>query len=372
MQKTSDVLVVGGGVIGLTTAYRLAGRGVSVRLIERGEPGRESSWAGAGIIPPGNPDSARTDVDLLRAVSSQMFPALSEELRGCTGIDNGYRVCGGLEFFENAEEETRYTSLWQAERLAFERRTPSQLQSLEPNLQPSTRHGVELPGMAQVRNPWHLQALIAACRSAGVELQSNVAFSAWETDGNRVVAVRTESGERLVAGQYLLAAGAWSAKLLQPLGIDLPVVPVKGQIVLFRTPRPLLNRIIGVGKMYLVPRADGRLLAGATEEPEAGFRKETTPIGREHLLQFAYGLCPALRDAAGLRPGSRDGKPYLGNVPGFSNLFFAGGHYRAGIQQSPASGLWMAERMIDGTCEMLEGFRLDRVEAEASENAFRS
>src|SRR5438105_2705973 len=169
MSAHPDVLVLGGGVIGLTTAYFLAREGVRVTLLDKGDFGQEASWAGAGILPPGNPAHARSPVDQLRAHSSALFPTLSSELRERTGIDNGYLRCGGLEFI--CQEGEAAAEEWRSEGIAVERLEEKQLRQLEPGLRPGLGAAYHLPEMAQVRNPRHLQALLAACRSLGVDPQ---------------------------------------------------------------------------------------------------------------------------------------------------------------------------------------------------------
>ncbi len=377
MERAPDVLVIGGGVIGLTTAYLLARDGATVRLVDRGAFGAEASWAGAGIIPPGNPERARHPFDRLRAESSAAFPAFAAELRERTGIDNGYRVCGGIEFFPGGELESA-TTLWRSEGIEFAELDASRLRHLEPGLEPLGAT-IDLPGMAQVRNPWHLRALERACESVGVRTHQHIAIRDFRRAGARLIAALDESGTAYPAGRFLIAAGAWADSIVPSLGIRTGIHPVLGQIVLFRPPRPLLRRIVSVGKRYLVPRDDGRILAGATEEPEAGFEKRNTESGVAGLIDFACSLVPGLRIAevertwCGLRPGTPDGLPFLGPVPGFANAFVAGGHFRAGIQLSVATGRVMAE-LLTGRPPFLplEVFALDRPPAEPFESAFRS
>src|SRR5262249_2453307 len=181
-----DVLIVGGGVIGLTTAYYLAREGVSVRLLDRSAPGTEASWAGAGIVPPGNPQRAVSAYDRLRAASSETFPALSAALHERTGIDNGFRRCGGIEVFESGADAT--TRLWQTEGIEFQPLTGSAAGELEPSARIPSRDAFFLPAMAQVRNPWHVRALIAACESLRIRIEPNASVVRWRTTGSRVQA----------------------------------------------------------------------------------------------------------------------------------------------------------------------------------------
>jgi glycine oxidase len=357
-----DVLIVGGGVIGLTTAYYLAKEGVSVVLLDQGELGRQASWAGAGIIPPGNSRQAKSPVDLLRARSSEMYPMLSQELRERTGIDNGYVVCGGLEIADGDDDMP--VDAWQQEGIEFQEWDAAQLHRQIPHFGPTLAKAYYLPRMAQVRNPRHLKALIAACRLMSVNLQPNCAARGFVRKGDRIAAIETSAG-LLSAGTFLLAAGAWTDPLLKEVGYQPGVRPIRGQIALLQTETgwgPILLQ----GKRYLVPRLDGRVLVGSTEE-DAGFDARPTAGAIRELLAFAVGLVPELADAtlercwAGLRPGSPDGLPFIGNVAGYRNLFIAAGHFRTGIQLSPGTG-WLVKQMLrqEATFLPAAAFRIDR------------
>lgn len=363
MTEHPDVLILGGGIIGLSTAWFLAEAGVRVTIVDKGDLGHEASWAGAGILSPANPEYASTPLDRLRAQSISMFPALSQKLREQTGIDNGYLVCGGLELFTRANEES--SDEWRGEGIAFEELNGDGLQRRFPDVSAAVQRAYYLPNMAQVRNPRHLQALQAACAARGVTMRPGCAVNRLLRHGSRIESVETNQG-RLTAGRYLLAAGAWSEALLEPLGWRLGIRPVRGQIALVHTGTAGVRPLLLCGKRYLVPRGDGRVLIGSTEE-DAGFDSRTTAAVIAELLQFAASLAPSLADAAvercwaGLRPGSPDGKPFLGAVPGVDNLFVAAGHYRAGIQLSLATALVM-KQLLSGEQPAipLEEFRLDR------------
>lgn len=379
MATHPDVLVIGGGIIGLASAYLLAKVGLTVEVIDRGDLGREASWAGAGIIPPGSPDNAATPIDKLRAVGSVRFPELSAELRELTGIDNGYVRCGGIEFMTPGEDDD-ILAAWFAERIPAEFVAEGSLRRLEPHLRPVPgKVPYLLPGFGQVRNPWHLRALIAACERAGVRLVRNAPAVGWSLDAGRPNGIQIGPSSRRTAGLYLIAAGAWTSGLLEPLGCRLPVFPVRGQIVLFRPSTPVVARVLMVGKRYLVPRTDGRVLVGSTEEPEAGFEKANTPEGVAGLIRFARELVPALESAevektwAGLRPGSPDGMPFIGPVPGHPNVLVAAGHFRAGIQLSIGTAE-MVRDLITGRPPYIppDTFRLDRKTDVTARPAFRS
>ncbi len=377
MNQHADVVIVGGGVIGLTTAYFLAKSGVRVRVFERGEFGREASWAGAGIIPPGNPAKTTSAYERLRAESSNQFAGFSAMLREITGIDNGYRRCGGIELL-SPQERAAVFAAWQAEEIRYSELSPAELHALEPNLRAPVELAYYLPDLAQVRNPWHMRALVAICATMRVGLRSGTSVMRITSERGSV-RLSLSDGSVHSSGCVLLAAGAWSSALLEPLGVRLPVHPVRGQIVLLRSPEPLLHRVFVTGKQYLVPRADGRTLVGSTEEPEAGFIKLNNAHGVMQLLQLALHWVPLLSQAevettwAGLRPGSADGLPYLGRIPGHERLFIAGGHYRAGIQLSIATGRALSDLVQERQPRIpLDDFCLERLPMAEYRATFRS
>jgi len=355
-----DVFIVGGGIIGLTTAYGLAKRGIAVAVADRGEMGREASWAGAGIIPPQSNILPANPFDRLRAYSVSLFPALSEELKVRTGIDNEYHHCGGIECL--SAEDADAVALWQSEGVPYERLDDPRW--THPWLYvPGGTTAYSLP-YGQVRNPRHLAALIEVCRQAGVRLLPNQII---------------EPNALPPTGKYLISVGAWADEFLKPFGVPPLVHPVRGQIVLFQSSRAVLDRIVLVGHRYLVPRLDGRILVGSTEEPGAGFQKGNTPEGVDELIHFAVQLIPGLKSAtvektwSGLRPGSRDGFPYLGPVPGTKNVFAAIGHYRSGVQLSPGTGEVMVAMLLGEPPPIpVEAFRLDRSEVVPMRPTFRS
>jgi glycine oxidase len=377
MAQHPDVAVVGGGVIGLTAAYEFAKTGLTVEVLDRGPLGAEASWAGAGIIPPGNPDRAATPLDRLRALGSVGMPTLAAELREYTGVDTGYRRCGGIEFLHPHDHDV--VDLWEAEGFPFELLTRRDLGQREPAATGFSGEPYLLPTCAQVRNPWHVRALVAACERVGVRLRPETPVEGWACSGRRVTGLRLTDGDTVNAGTCVLAAGAWSEHLLEPLGQRPGVHPVRGQIVLFRRPVPAMSHVLMTGKRYFVPRDDGRVLVGSTEEPEAGFEKRPTAAGVAELLAFTTNLIPGWADAevektwAGLRPGSADGLPYIGPVPGWNGVVVATGHFRAGIQLSIGTARVLTDLLTGRPPAVsLDAFRLDRPPDRTTRPAFRS
>ena len=349
----NDCLIIGGGAIGLSLAYELARGGQTVAVIDRGAPAQEASWAGAGILPPASAATARNGYEQLAALSCELHPRWAAELRESTGIDNGFRRCGGLYVARTpAEADTldAQAAEWGQLKIACERLEADALARREPALSgehPAIVRAYRLADEAQVRNPRHLDALLVACSRLGVEIRGGVECTALETRGDRVTGAATNVGT-LSAASYCVATGAWTGGLLRPFGIRVAVKPIRGQIVLFRTPAPLLKHVVNEGPRYLVPRDDGRLLAGSTEE-DAGFDKRSTAAGVQGLIELAASLVPALAEAtiertwAGLRPGTSDGMPLIGPIPGVTNAFCAAGHFRAGLQLSPGTAAVVAK-----------------------------
>ncbi len=347
----TDVLIVGGGVIGLSVAWELAQRGAAVTVLERAALGQESSWAGAGLIPPSTAAHDAAPLKQLVARSAARYPSWSERLQEIAGIDIGYRRCGAIYVYRDDTAAAHVARL--AERLELDgvehtRVEPAEIENLEPALtavngNPApVRGGVMVPGEAQIRSPWHLAALAQACRSQGVRLIEQAAVTAFEIAGGRVRAAVTPA-TRYACDSICLTGGAWSGPLAAQLGLQVPIRPVRGQIVLLGGGRPLLTRIVNEGPRYLLPREDGRVLVGSTME-EVGFDKRTTQPAIDDLVRLAGELAPPLAGLnvekcwAGLRPATPDGMPLLGRIPTVENAWIAAGHFRLGLTLAPATG----------------------------------
>jgi len=367
-----NCLIVGGGVIGLSVAYELASHGATIQLIDRGPIGREASWAGAGILPPANLATAIDPLDRLRALSHQLHREWAARLRDETGIDNGYRECGGLYLARSAGEAAAlhaFAEMLRGLEIVIEQLSPAEAAELEPALREvaasQLKAAYSLPGEAQLRNPDHLRALSLACKRRGVQIRSDCEATGFDCSNGRMTAVRTNIGS-LHADRYCITSGAWSERLLKQLGITTGIMPIRGQMVMFKCDTPPFRRVLNEGPRYLVPRDDGRVLVGSTEE-EAGFDKSTTEEGIGELVALARQLVPALRDAtienswAGLRPGTFDGFPYMGRMPGLDNAYAAAGHYRSGLHMSPGTAVVLRQLMLGDEPEIdLMPFRVGR------------
>lgn len=363
----SDCIVIGGGVIGLSIANELAGQGVSVTVLEAGQFGKEASWAGAGILPPGNPRFANSPEARLRAFSHVLWPRLTAQLLEETGIDNGYFNCGGIEVCigDRPDELTHTIERWRADGVEVEELNCDSITEIEPNLSPGITAAICIPEKCQVRNPRHLKALYAAAAQRGVQLIVGCPVSSFDCDEQRAMRVKTPQGD-FAAGQFVVASGAWSQRILADVGCEVDIEPVRGQMVqLSLQPLPF-RHVIGSASRYLVPRPDGRILIGSTEE-WVGFDKQNTAGAVAELIRFGSDLVPQLATArferswAGLRPGTSDRLPFIGQVPGMQNVYVAAGHFRSGLQMSPATALVMRQLLLGQELEFpLDGLGCDR------------
>ncbi|KUM40110.1 glycine oxidase ThiO [Pseudomonas sp. EpS/L25] len=335
-----DVAVVGAGAIGLLSAYHLSLSGRRVVLVERGEPGREASWAGGGIVSPLYPWRYQPAVTALAHWSQDFYPALGERLRQETGIDPEVEVTG--LYWLDLEDE--------AEALEWARRNVRPLSSVSmdevrgrvPVLGAGYERAVFMAGVANVRNPRLVRSLREALlRMPNVTLLSESPVTGFLRQGERVTGVQT-AREAIHAESVVVCAGAWSGELLRTLGLAVPVNPVKGQMLLYRQPEGYLSSMVLAKGRYAIPRRDGHILIGSTLE-HAEFDKTPTAEALASLQTSAAELLPALAAQApvahwaGLRPGSPDGVPFIGPVAELPGLWLNCGHYRNGLVLAPAS-----------------------------------
>ena len=337
---SKQVVVVGGGVIGLLTAFNLAAKVGQVVVCDQGEVGRESSWAGGGIVSPLYPWRYSPAVTALAHWSQDFYPQLGERLFASTGVDPEVHTTG-LYWLDLDDE---------AEALAWAEREQRPLSAVDisaaydavPVLGPGFKRAIYMAGVANVRNPRLVKSLKAALLALpNVTLREHCQITGFAEQGGRVTGVQTADGV-LAADEVVLSAGAWSGDLLRTLGLELPVEPVKGQMILFKCAEDFLPSMVLAKGRYAIPRRDGHILVGSTLE-HAGYDKTPTEEALESLKASAVELLPELEGAtvvahwAGLRPGSPEGIPYIGPVPGHAGLWLNCGHYRNGLVLAPAS-----------------------------------
>jgi glycine oxidase len=352
-----DAVVIGGGVIGLSIAWRAAEAGLSMAVVET-SPGRGASWAAAGLLAPvtevhhGEERVLRLGVESLRR-----YPGFVAELEDLTGASVGYRSSGTLIVAPDADSFAALHELWRLQDrlgLAVERLTGSEARSLEPALTPRLRGAWLVEGDHSIDNRALADALARACRLRGVRVVEERVTSVI-SDENGAHGVRLAGGEEILAARVVLAAGCWSASIDGiPDELRPPVRPVKGQLLYLRGPEDpdLVRRAIRGPTVYIVPRGDGRFVVGATVE-ERGFDTTVTAGAVYELLRSAQELVPGLAElelaecVAGLRPGTPDNAPLIGES-GVDNLLLATGHYRNGILMTPVTADAIAEMLVSG------------------------
>ncbi|NOU66050.1 glycine oxidase ThiO [Paenibacillus sp. LMG 31461] len=351
----SHVIIVGGGVIGTSIAYYLAKRGQSVTLLERSQLSTEASAAAAGML---GAQSEMEDTGALFQWARQsraMFPELSGELRELTGIDIGLVREGLLNVALSDVQEAELRAREKLQRAAGEKAqwlSAAEATAIEPALSAATRGALYLPDDGQVDAPLLAAAFAQAAQVLGAKVQPFAQVQGLLTAQERVIGVLTAAGS-LYSDHVVVAAGTWSGQLLGSIGIDLPMYPVKGECFSVRTPKPLLKKTLFSPGCYIVPKAGGRLVVGATVVPNSYDRKVSLS-GLAELMERARGLMPTLGDAewekawSGLRPQTADGLPYIGKMPMVEGLYTACGHYRNGILLSPITGKVMADWILGG------------------------
>lgn len=342
----TKIVVVGGGVIGLLSAWMLARDGVAVELIERGQTGHEASWAGGGIVSPLYPWRYDPAVTALSEWSQAFYPALAERLLTDVGVDPEVHVTG--LYWLDLEDEAKALAWAQAQGLPLEAVSLERVRAAVPVLGHGFARAIHMPGVANVRNPRLGRALRAALDALpNVQVHEHQEVTGFVEHAGRIGGVRTAAGA-IEGDAVVVAAGAWSGDLLAPLGVTLPVEPVKGQMILYRCAADFLGSMVLAKGRYAIPRRDGHVLVGSTLE-HAGYDKTPTDEALASLRATAAELIPALASApvirqwAGLRPGSPEGIPFIGEVPGRKGLWLNCGHYRNGLVLAPASCRLLAD-----------------------------
>lgn len=364
--ESVEVLVVGGGVIGCSIALRLAQAGAAVTLVERSGVGAEASSAAAGILAPQlEADAPGPFLDLCLR-SSGLYPAFAAELRELCGIDVGYRTTGVLQaaFSESAIPKLQAMAAWQS---AFGLRasllSPAEALRLEPKLSPRIAAAVHLPDDHQVDTRQLVRAVWLSAGRLGVSFRIGSVRSI-AVEAGRAIGADID-GEVLRSNAVVIAAGSWSS-LIEGVRIDSRgVKPMRGQMVQFLTQPPILNRALIEERGYVVPRSDGRVLAGSTFEL-AGYEKRVTAEGLSSIIGIALELCPTLAQAtvqdfwSGLRPYTDDHLPILGAGP-VPGLYLATGHFRTGILLAPATARLVSDEVLGKKATVdLTPFRWDR------------
>src|SRR5688572_28482594 len=371
LPKTSDVVIIGGGVIGLAIARELSRRGVrEVTLIERSGLGAEASSAAAGMLAPQAEADQADAFFYLTCRSRDMYPGFAADLLSETGIDIEFETTGTLYlgFTEHDARELQKRYQWQMKAgLPVQMLTREEARELEPNVSPDLQIALKFPFDTQVENRRLVTALSVANQRAGVRLVTETTVTALNISHGRILSLVTTGGS-IAAENVVIAGGAWVSMLGAPDKAlpDIGIEPVRGQMLCFDGNPPVARHVIYSPRGYVVPRRDGRLLAGSTTE-FAGFDCRVTAAGIQSITNAALEICPVVSRLslaaswAGLRPRAADGLPVLGPCAEIAGVFYATGHYRNGILLAPLTGELLASAITGkGFDPALEIFSPDR------------
>jgi len=368
-----DCIIIGAGIMGLFTARELAQAGMKVCVLDQSAVGRESSWAGGGILSPLYPWRYPEPVQHLARWSQQAYPELVETLLTDTGIDperreSGLLVLGDSELVEAKAWAETYTT-------SMDILDNAQLRSLAPALAKKLADSVEqslwFEQIGQVRNPSLLKALTRDVLQRGVEIREQTRVDSLLIYGGKIQGVETSTGN-IEADKVIACSGAWTHDLLQVTDLKVNVQPVKGQMLMYKASPELLKQIILNGDRYVIPRRDGRILIGSTLE-HTGFDKSTSQQANDDLQHAAKQIIPALADYpverhwAGLRPGTADGIPYIYADKKVDGLFVNSGHFRNGVVLAPASARLTADLVLQREPIIEPKFFLGQAVAESSD-----
>ena len=355
--RAFDVAIVGGGVIGCAIAWRLAQAGLKTIIIERQQPGMEASFAAGGMLAAQAESDPSSKLFPLALSSRNIYPEFVRELEQASSSEVGYRCEGTLVLSLRGEDdealEADYASQTEAG-LDAELLTDREVLDLEPSLNSSVRFALRFARDHQVDNRLLARALEQAAITSGAHLVSGTEALEVCAEEGRVRSISTSSGS-MTANVAVIAAGCWSGelKLPSPLLANAGIGPVRGQMMSFSGPASMLGSVVYSPRGYVIPRSSGAIIAGSTTE-YAGFTKATTEAGLTSIAAAASEILPALSSFsvverwAGLRPGTADDLPVLGEDPIVKGLFYATGHYRNGILLTPVTAQAITELILGG------------------------
>lgn len=358
-----DFIIIGGGIIGMATARELTIRGANVALFDRGQLGMETSWAAGGIISSMRPWLESKDSASLSEYSKKLYPKYVEKLKQESGVDSEYVKSGLVIINEDHSEKTKKWAIDKKIKLEVNVENTSSSISLP-------EHSVILPDIAQVRPPKLLKALRKSLEKLLVSIYENTEILNIGVKNNQFQSIEFSEG-KLAADSIIITAGPWSKTVLSRIDVEVGVKPIRGQMLCLKPDDVITERMILDGGHYFIPRKDGHLLIGSTMEDTA-FVNETTKEGKQELLDWAYKMSPKLKKAkpvshwSGLRPSTSIGKPLIGRVPSFKNIYLNTGHFRKGILQAPSSAQLLVDSIFEKPSFMdIENFSLQKENIES-------
>ncbi|MCX8050132.1 MAG: glycine oxidase ThiO [Methylohalobius sp.] len=342
-------LILGAGISGLLCARELVQSGCQVEIVERGQIGREASWAGGGILSPLYPWRQPAAIERLTQSSGQHYAELSQALKQATGIDPQWQQCGMLWFsLRDLEAAIKWC---QKRKIAWQILSPKEVAELQPGIEVQESQALWIPEISQIRNPRLIKSLQQDLRQCGVILKENTPVLGFVRSRERIAAIKTSNG-KIEADVFIVTAGAWSSSWQIEEAWQPDIRPIKGQMLLIKAKPNLLRLIVQCDEHYLIPRLDGRILVGSTVE-DSGFDKRPTRPAFEELYAFALKTLPILKCSpvelhwAGLRPKAPGGIPYIGRHPEIANLYYNCGHFRNGVAMGPEAAKLLADLVLN-------------------------
>src|SRR5581483_743367 len=372
--QATDVVIIGGGVIGCAIAYYLCKSDIKVLIVEQGEIGKQASSAAAGLLAPLGPLAGPGPFADLLLAGFALFPALVRELEDASGIQLGYEQIGALRTVRNPKRIAnlqKRMAAWQPLGLKMYWLDGEEARKQEPLLSPDICAAIYVPEESQIKAPQVVKAFSLAAINSGAKIGEHTKVIGVQKKGSSVTGVHTDQGETIYCSHLVLATGAWSNLYSEWFDIMIPVSPLKGEMLTLSQPAQSLRHIIFGEALYLSPR-ERIIIAGATRE-DAGFDTQVTQKGIEWLSGTAIKLVPGLKESnrenswAGLRPKTPDSQPILGAVPGWNNVILATGHNSTGIILSGITGKAIARLTTSQQLmKIIEPFSLERFSENAS------
>ena len=341
--NNSEFIVVGGGIIGMTTARELALCGAKVSIFDKGKLGMQASWAAGGIISSMRPWAESRAAIQLSEYSKNLYPEFIEKLKIESGIDPEYNKSGLVIVNKDHAIKTKDWAKSHNIKIEEEFKIKSECLNLPG-------YSIKLPDIAQVRPPRLLNALRKSLENLGVNIYENTEITELEFCSNKFQSI-SYNNKTMSADSLIITAGAWCKSLTDKFNIKMDIKPIRGQMLCIEPEQQICENIILDGAHYFIPRMDGRLLIGSTME-DVGYINQTTEEGKADLLSWAQSMFASLSDAklvshwSGLRPSTSRSKPFIGQLPDVKNVYINTGHFRKGILQAPASAKILVDSIL--------------------------
>lgn len=347
------IAIIGAGISGLLTALELVEQGCTVSIFDQQHAGKAASWAGGGILSPMYPWRYPQAVNHLAQFGKELYQQWNETLQPITGIDFQIHETGMLIFDEDDFNiGLNYKQQHQEPMQHCEYLQQEQLKKVNPHISEQFKHAIYFPQLANVRNPRLLKSIIHYLKQHPlIQFHENTWIDKFEKNAQSIQFIQTQSGQKIYADHYVIATGAWSDHWSKQLKFNIPVQPVQGQMLLFKTPENWLPTMCMNKVMYLIPRVDGHVVCGSSMD-NIGFDQRPSVQTQQNIFKACIEIVPELADFpivkqwAGLRPSSPTGIPYIGNMPELDNLWANFGHYRNGLCMGPASARLLRQLIL--------------------------